>query len=572
MTQSGDNGGQRGSQIRAHLDAYRRRGLKNFVLSAVVGVVTGLVVAGFAWVTEAILFEHLLQSGRWVLYLVAPAVGLTIAGLVVRYGIPSRSPATTEDYIETYHSDSSRLQLRDLPGRLVAAVATIGFGGSMGVEGPSVYAGAVIGSEVQRRWQRWFDPEDAKVLMVAGAAAGIAAVFKAPLTGVIFALETPYTEDLVRRALIPSLISASTSYLAFTFVTSPARLIQFGQVRVEIQYRDLLLAVALGIVCALVARLFILIIKWGGTLAERLPVEIRAPLCGLAVGAIGVGAFYLVGNPVTLGGGIIGTIQVVSANLPFAALPLIAVMKMVSTSLTKGAGGVGGVFLPLVFLGATVGRTFGWFVPGSEQLIFPMVGIAAMVGAGFRSPLAAVAFVAETTGQPGFIIPGLLAAAFAQSLMGNQSISPAQRQHRVTGLERSLRTRCRELCKTKVPVVDVSTPLETFANRHLLTHRVRALPVTDEGTLVGIVPIGRLSSVPRDQWPDRTVGDIMDPDAATVQASDTVSHAAEAMVHAGADFAVVLDGEEPMGIISVNDILGLEQVLRSVYRGRIGRA
>lgn len=433
MTQRTSDEGRRGDRLRAFLDAYSRRGLRNFVLAAIVGTITGLLVAGLAWITERILFEHVLASGNWVVYLLGPVAGLSIAAILVRYAVPSCSPATTEDYIETYHSATRRLLLRDLPGRLAAAVATIGLGGSMGLEGPSVYTGAVMGSEVQRRWRRWLDPEDTKVLMVAGAAAGIAAVFKAPLTGVIFALEAPYTEDLVRRALIPSLISASTSYLVFSAIFGPARLIQFAQVRVDVQYRDLLLAIALGIVCALVARLFIFLIRWGGTLIEFVPGWLAAPLAGLAVGSIGVGAFFLVGNPVTLGGGIVGTVEVVAANIPFAVLPLLALMKMVSTSLTRAAGGVGGVFLPLVFLGATVGRAFGTFVPGSEQLIFPVVGIAAMVGAGFRSPLAAVAFVAEATGQPGFIIPGLLAAAFAQTFMGSRSISPGQRQHRATG-------------------------------------------------------------------------------------------------------------------------------------------
>src|SRR5204863_3380273 len=125
------------------------------------------------------------------------------------------TPATADEYIRNFHEAGTRLDPRPVPGRMVASVATLGLGGAMGYEGPSIYLGAAIGSGLQRRFSRYFSREDAKVLLVAGAAAGVAAIFKAPVTGLVFALEVPYQEDIARRMLLPAGIAAAVSYVVF---------------------------------------------------------------------------------------------------------------------------------------------------------------------------------------------------------------------------------------------------------------------------------------------------------------------------------------------------------------------
>jgi CIC family chloride channel protein len=94
------------------------------------------------------------------------------------------------------HDRHHRLALRAVPGRAAASIATLGFGGALGFQGPSIYAGSVIGSAIQHRFSRRFSRQDAKLLLATGAAAGVAAIFKAPATGVVFALEVPYQDDL----------------------------------------------------------------------------------------------------------------------------------------------------------------------------------------------------------------------------------------------------------------------------------------------------------------------------------------------------------------------------------------
>lgn len=555
-----------GSQFRGFLAAYQRRGLRNFVLSAGIGTCVGLTLAAYAWIVEIGLFQTILRSDTWWVYLILPAVGLTLAAVVVRYLVPSRRPDTSEAYVEAYHADADELRLRDLPGRMLASVVTIGLGGSMGLEGPAVYLGATSGAVVQRRFHRWFGPQDVKVLMVAGAAAGIAAVFKAPLTGVLFALEAPYTEDLVRRALIPSLVSASTSYLAFTAIAGPARLFQFASVRAETTYFDLLLAIGLGVLCAVAARLFVHALAFARRAVGLLPGWSRPTAAGLAVGGFGVASYFLVGNPVILGPGIDGTREVVALDVSLGVLLALFALKVLATAFTSSGGGVGGLFFPLVFMGATIGQAFGGVVTPTARLVFPMVGIAAMVGAGFRSPLAAVAFVAETTGQPAFIIPALLAAAFAQSLMGSRSVSRAQLPHRMVGLERVLRTRCRDVCTHPVPVVDAGMGLEAFARAHVLTTRQQAVPVRDGAAVVGLMPLGRLATVDHGTWSDITVGEVMERDPVVVDAGATLGSAVESMVRRGSDFAVVTDDGGVYGLLAAADIVGLDDVLNMYGR------
>ena len=116
--------------------------------------------------------------------------------------------------------------------------------------------------------------------------------------------------------------------------------------------------------------------------------------------------------------------------------PLFAI-RAGATWLSIGGGGVGGLFIPLVTQGAILGALVQHLTPASNAALFPTIGIAAFLGAGYRTPLAGVAFVAEATGQPFFLVPALLAAAAAQLMMGRWSFSTFQRGERVPTSSRS---------------------------------------------------------------------------------------------------------------------------------------
>jgi CIC family chloride channel protein len=125
-----------------------------------------------------------------------------------------------------------------------------------------------------------------------------------------------------------------------------------------------------------------------------------------------------------------GTLAIEWAADPTHALGAVAgmlVLRIAANAVTLSGGGVGGVFIPLVAAGALTGRLAGGLIGRADDTLFAVVGAAAFLGAGYRVPLAAVTFVAETTGRPGFIIPAMIAAFAAELTMGSKSVSEEQR-------------------------------------------------------------------------------------------------------------------------------------------------
>jgi CIC family chloride channel protein len=264
---------------------------------------------------------------------------------------------------------------------------------------------------------------DAKVLLVAGAAAGVSAIFRAPVTGTIFALEVPYQEDLARHALIPSIFASASSYIVFVAFAGLRPL--FAVASTPFRLVDLVGAVGTGLVCGLVARGFVKMFKAFSSWGVNIPgiwrsVVMSVILC--ATGVISLLAFHL---PLSLGPGYVGIGLATSGQLAVSALLLLLVLKALATSATAAGGGVGGVFFPAVMMGAVTGSMFSHFVPG-PTILFSVSGIAAFLAGTYNVPLAGVAFVAEATGAPAYIVPGLVAAAIGYLASGRESISDHQ--------------------------------------------------------------------------------------------------------------------------------------------------
>ena len=149
------------------------------LLAGATGAATGLMVAAFEELTADVLLDAVLSQPLWV-QAVMPALGLLGATACLRAAGRNVSPATADEYIRAFHETGGGLSLRLVPFRMAAALATLGSGGPLGYEGPSLYLGAGIGAAVQRRLRRLFTAEDTNVLLVAGAAAGSAAGCRRP--------------------------------------------------------------------------------------------------------------------------------------------------------------------------------------------------------------------------------------------------------------------------------------------------------------------------------------------------------------------------------------------------------
>lgn len=410
---------------RAELRALARRSHEVVFMAALTGAVVGLVVAGFDRLVVHGAFDHVLELPAAAMAAM-PAVGLVLANVVRRTLGGGVSPATSDEYLRAFHEPTHRLTVRAMTARLVAAVATLGSGAPMGLEGPSLYAGAAIGANVQRRFGRAFRQSDRRLLLVAGAAAGVAAIFKAPATGAVFALEVPFRGDLARRMLLPALVASASGYLAFAAVNGTEPLFPIPGAP-EFNLRDLVGVAALGVVCGIGARLF----GWLLRRAKRVAADPRrAFLATIAAGAaiaglVGLG-HVLTGDSLVLGS---GYRLLEWAREPDHSVWLLVAMlglRCLATTAAVAGGGVGGLFIPLVVAGSLTGAAVGGLVNEADAGLFIVIGIAAFLGAGYRVPLAGVMFVAETTGRPAFVVPGLIAAVAAELVMGQSSITEYQ--------------------------------------------------------------------------------------------------------------------------------------------------
>lgn len=165
----------------------RLRWHRVLVLSGVTGIVVGLAVAGFEAIAADELLTRVADLPDWIKP-IAPGIGLVLAWLTLRTFGRGASPATADEYLRAYHQRRHEISLREAPAKVGASALTLGSGCAMGFEGPAIYLGSVIGSAFERRFRQYFSSEERRLLLVAGAAAGVAAIFKAPATGVVFAL------------------------------------------------------------------------------------------------------------------------------------------------------------------------------------------------------------------------------------------------------------------------------------------------------------------------------------------------------------------------------------------------
>ncbi len=390
-------------------------------LSVVVGVLTGLAVGAVHAVIVDGLWKMFDRDAWWVVLL--PLGGLVASTIVIAI-TRERSTETTEDYIRVFHEPAGRINLASVPLRLLASVVTIGLGGSMGLEGPSIYAGASIGDLVERRTNRWLSASHRHVLLVAGAAAGVAAIFKAPVTGVIFALEVPYRDDLARNALIPSIFSAVSAYVVFVSIAGTKPL--FPITAAPLRLPDLAGAVVIGIGCGIGAQCFVRLYGFAGRITQRIPFAWRWTVGGAILAGIGALSLELFHKPFALGPGYDAIFEAARGHIGVDLLLALFAMKLVATTVTGVSNGVGGLFFPSVLMGASLGGAIGHVVPGPPSLM-AVIGIAAFLSGAYNVPLAGVAFVAEATGAPGYIIPGLVAAALAYLVGGTMSLSHRQR-------------------------------------------------------------------------------------------------------------------------------------------------
>ena len=355
---------------------------------------------------------------RWVLF-VLPVVGGLISGLLVRTFAPEAEGTGTDGYIDAFHNKAGSMRGRVPVVKSLATLATLASGGSAGKEGPIAQIGAGIGSGLGRFLK--MGARARRTMMVAGAAGGLGAIFRAPLGGALTAVEVLYKEDLETDALTPAILSSVTAYTVFCSVKGFDHVFAYGGDSFHTPVQLLFYAV-LGLVCSAAGYLYVNFLH--GTkryFFDRIPINkyLVPPLGGLLVGTIGLAYPQVMGQGFGYVQQLILGQPVDGIRVTVGFLATLVVLKIATTSFTISSGGSGGVFAPSLFIGAMLGglvgalshRAFPALVPDIAP--FVVVGMGAFFAGVANAPIASLMMVCELTGAYELLPPLMVVAIVA---------------------------------------------------------------------------------------------------------------------------------------------------------------
>ena len=404
---------------------------KTFVvmLALVVGAVSGLAAVLLKFLISfiaGILTKHVHISEGNYEYLVFPVVGILLAGLYVRYVIKDDIYHGVTRVLYAIAQRKSRLKTHNMYASLLSSSVTIGFGGSVGAEGPIVFTGAAIGSNLGQFFR--LTPQTLMLLVGCGAAAGIAGIFKAPIAGVLFTIEVLLI-DLNSRSVVPLIIASVTgATVAYAFTGYNVEFF-FSQSEAFFTSR-IPFVILLGLFCGFVSLYFNKSIE----MMENMFARIGNHWVRFAIGAaiLSVLIFFF---PALYGEGygainslLNGDVTPLFDNSIFydyrnsvwwavALVGCLCLTKVFATSSTNGGGGVGGTFAPSLFVGCMAGFFFAYLlntlgvVDQSLPLSiknFALLGMAGVMAGVMHAPLMAIFLTAEMTGGYQLFLPLLI--------------------------------------------------------------------------------------------------------------------------------------------------------------------
>jgi len=537
----------------------------------------------------------------WLL-VVIPALGGLGAGLVARW-VPEVRGGGAEPTLEAFHHGGGMLRRRLIWAKPLASLLTLATGGAGGREGPTMLIGGAIGSSVARGLG--LSARERRILLVAGVAAGISAVFRTPLGAALLAVEFLYRDGFESDALIPSVLGSVTAYSVVISIFGESTLFthapRFPFVPAHLPLYGLL---ALG--TATVAVGFLAVFRQTRRAFVRLPVPewIKPGVGGLALGVLATLAIHFIpteskapGQGLGILGGGYGAVQAAISGatwLPagWAGVSLLcglAVLKIFATSLTIGSGGSAGDFAPSLAIGGLVGGAFGRALelllhdPRIDPGAFALVGMGAFYAGVAHVPLAGLVLVCELAGNYDLLVPLMLALGISFVALRRKGIyeaqvatladSPVHRDAIVLDMLRTVRVA--ELMLPERPFVSFSpgSTAREVIDKVGDADWQNVFPVVDrERRLLGLVT-SEAAHVLAQQAEDARwtiVADFMQP-AVSVRAEDDLHGATKALVESGLrELPVVDDERRVVGFLDEAEIAKLH--LSSAKRAEDGPA
>lgn len=417
------------------LVVWRERHIKEdkfvYVLALIVGVICGfaaLLLKFLIHVISTFLNSHISATTANYTYLIYPIVGILIVTLFVKYVVKDDISHGVTRVLYAISRRKSRLKKKNCYASLIASSITIGFGGSVGAEGPIVFTGSAIGSNIGQAFR--LSPKLIMLLVGCGAAAGIAGIFRAPIAGMLFTLEVLMI-DFTGATVMPLLISSVTAATVAYVMEGYSAEFLFAQSE-PFMTRKIPYTILLGIVCGFVSLYFTRAMfamegmfrklkhSWqkivvGGSILAGL-IFLFPPLYGEGYSSINS---LLDGNVSSIVDGSLFYVDRHSVWFIAIYIFLIVLTKVFATSATNGAGGVGGTFAPSLFVGAMSGFLFAYVLNNLALGIeisnknFALMGMAGVMSGVMHAPLMAIFLTAEMTGGYDLFLPLLIVSCLS---------------------------------------------------------------------------------------------------------------------------------------------------------------
>ncbi|AGA28793.1 chloride channel protein [Singulisphaera acidiphila] len=568
------------------------------VCSPLVGLIAGLGAVAFLrllallvhYVLNGLLHFYLPPTGEgvphaitspypWWLVLLVPTLGGLLSGLIVFTWAPEAEGHGTDALIRAFHRGGGQIRGRVPLIKGIASVITIGTGGSAGQEGPIAQIGAGFGSFLARLLR--LTPNERRLLMLAGAAGGVGAIFRAPLGGALFACEVLYmTAAMESAALLPCLASSIVAYSTFALFITPSPIFIVPNMAFR-GLAELPMFALLALACAGVGWLYVRIFYGLRDYVFKpipLPRHIKPALGGLLLGLIA-----LIFPQVMTGGygwvqwGAIGMPPSLLQphELPFAPqmgvgmLLSLALLKTVTTGLTISSGGSGGVFGPSVFIGGMLGGAVGQLLHGLfpswnlNPSAFALVGMGGFFAGVSKTPLTSIMMVSEMAGNYSLLVPLMLVCGLNMGLSRRWTLyeeqvpspvdSPAHQGDFVIDVLEQLRVSQVMVRTEGLELVPAGTPFVEIVRRVAQSTETLFLVVDRQGALSGVFTLRDIRlALEGTEWAPLVVADdLAHRPVLTVTLADDLHTALKRLTELNVDEIPVVAPDDPGQLVGL---------------------
>jgi chloride channel protein, CIC family len=593
--------------------------------TAAVGLAAGLLGAAFfagLEYTQSFLLEHVAgytplrahgerifgEPTRLVLrpavILILPAVGALLAGVLCMLA-PETRGGGGDAMIHAFHHQGGVVRRRVVWIKALASILTLGSGGSGGREGPTMQMGGALGSWVGLRLK--VEARERRILMLAGVAAGMAAVFRTPLGAALLAAEVLYRDDFEAEALVPAVLASVISYSVVISIFGESILFAHAP-RYAFVPKNLPLYALLALLVAVVASLFLSALRGVQRLSSRLPVPVwaRPAVGGLALSTVALPLILIVGrhagsptHALGIFGGGYGAAQIAITGADWLPtgwrgaelLLFLCAVKLIATSFTIGTGGSAGDFGPSLVLGGLFGGAFGRAAaallhdPTIDPGAFALVGMGTFYGGLAHVPVSSLIMVCEMAGSYDLLVPLMLAEGIAFVALRKRSLYHAQVPthadspvHRVAdSLDVLARKRVGDVVIPRNPFHAFAPASDFGAMRAALAAATwqSTFPVVgSDGKLIGLVKAASIGLLSPDNEVHReaSASDLMQPPAA-LRLEDDLRTGAEIILGSGfRQLPVMGPDDKILGFIEESEVTrAYLNIAQQAPDGKVGK-